>query len=79
MADTSNVTAPQKRPQDELQAVRKPCLSVNGMAQAPALFIFDATILGGLVVWSALLFNLMARRSKRGADHCRAGKYPDRA
>src|SRR6266571_2823872 len=61
MADTSNVTAPQKRPQDELQAVRKPSLSVNGMAHAPALFIFDATVLGGLVVWNALLFYTMAQ------------------
>src|SRR2546427_3949261 len=63
MADTSNVTAPQKRPQDELQAVRKPCLSVNGMAQAPALFIFDATVLGGLVVWNALLFCVMVQHN----------------
>src|SRR5438034_3272694 len=63
MADTSNVTAPQKRPQDELQAVRKPSLSVNGMAHAPALFIFDATVLGGLVVWNALLFYSMAQHN----------------
>src|SRR2546425_11846235 len=63
MADTSNVTAPKKRLQDELQAVRKLCLSVNGMAHAPALFIFDANVLGGLVVWNALLFNLMAQHN----------------
>src|SRR5438132_3076754 len=59
MADTSNVTAPKQRLQDELQAVRKLCLSVNGLAQA--LFIFDATVLGGLVVWNALLFYTMAQ------------------
>src|SRR2546422_5427451 len=61
MADTSNVTAPKQRPQDELQAVRKLCLSVNGLAPAPVLFIFDATVLGGLVVWNALLFYTMVQ------------------
>src|SRR2546425_5040608 len=63
MADTSNVAAPKKRLQDELQAVRKLCLSVNGLAQASALFIFDATVLGGLVVWHALLFYEMAQHN----------------
>src|SRR2546422_10029686 len=63
MADTSNVTAPKKRLQDELQAVRKLCLSVNGLAQASALFIFDATVLGGLVVWNALLFYELAQHN----------------
>ena len=70
MADTSNVTAPKQRLQDELQAVRKLCLSVNGLAPAPVLFIFDATVLGGLVVWNALLFCVMVQH-----DMTDFGKY----